>query len=258
MTDQRERLDKTGLLLLTGGLSMVVFAIMEGPELGWTTPVIPILFFGGLALLTAFTFLELRLQAPLIEVGLFSNASFTACNLVIFSAQYTKMAMFVFGAFFLQDVLNMSPLMAGLALLPTVAPQVVTAPIAGQIADRFGTRWPSILALLAMGVGLLIVGWVVPFRSYTLMFPGLLIWGLSQAFLFVAPQRAVMSAVPPARKGQAGGIAMSAQLLGGTVGMAVSSTVYTMTNDYQAVFISNAIFTALVLAVAWMSIDRDA
>ncbi len=251
-----ERIDKAGLFLLVGALSMLIFAIMEGPQWGWTDPVILLLLADGAVLLFVFVVIELRLRTPLMEVDLFSNPTFTACNLVIFAAQFTKMAVFIFGALYLQNVLKMTPLMAGLALLPTVVPQPFTAPLAGRAADRYGARWPSLGGLVFMFAGLAWIGVAVSWQSYGALFPGLLFWGLSMAFLFVPPQRAVMNAVPPFKRGQAGGIAMSSQLLGATVGMAVSSTIFSMTNDFQVVFLASAALTLIVLVIAWSTIER--
>lgn len=252
-----ERVDKTGLVLLVGGLSMLVFSLMEGPEWGWSDPSILALLVVGVALLAVFVRVELKKPAPLIEVDLFADPTFAGCNLVIFSAQFTKMAVFVFGALYLQEVLGMSPLLAGLALLPTVAPQPFTAPLSGYVADRFGARWPSLGGVLAMLIGLVWVAAAMSWESYASIFPGLLIWGVSMAFLFVPPQRAIMGAVPPVKQGQAGGIAMSSQLLGATIGMAVSSTVFVMTDDFQAVIYANALLTLIVLAVGWLTIERN-
>jgi MFS family permease len=146
--------------------------------------------------------------------------------------------------------------MAGLALLPTVAPQPFTAPLAGRAADRYGARWPSLGGLVFMLAGLAWIGAAVTWQSYGALFPGLLFWGLSMAFLFVPPQRAVMNAVPAFKRGQAGGIAMSSQLLGATVGMAVSSTIFSMTGSYQIVFLASAALTLVVLAIAWLAVER--
>jgi EmrB/QacA subfamily drug resistance transporter len=254
-SDASKHLDRTGLFLLVGGLCMVIFALMEGPGWGWTDPTILALATVGLALSAAFVFVERSKPKPLIEVGLFSNPTFAGCNLVIFSAQFTKMAVFVFGALYLQDILLMTPLMAGIALLPTVVPQPFTAPLAGRVADRYGARWPSLAGLALMLVGLAGVAVAISWKSYALMFPGLLLWGFSMCFMFVPPQRAVMNAVPSAKQGQAGGIAMSSQLLGATVGMTVCSTIFSMTNDFQIVFLANAALTFAMLVIAWLTIE---
>lgn len=252
----RERLDKWGFVLLVAGLSMVIFAVMEGPERGWSGRPILLPLAAGALCLAVFVIVERRVSRPLIDVSLFADRTFAACNLVIFTAQYSKMAMFVFGAMYLQDVLKMTPLLAGVALLPTVATQVFLAPVAGHAADRFGARRPVLAGLVAMTGGLIVIGLAVAWQSYLLMFPGLLAWGLSPAFLFVPPQRAVMSAVPPAKHGQAGGIAMSSQLVGATVGMAVCSTIFSMTGDFRAVFLATALFTGFVFVVGLLAIER--
>jgi EmrB/QacA subfamily drug resistance transporter len=253
-----ERVDRTGLLLLVGGISMAVFATMQGPDWGRANPAIWLLLVAGTVLLVAFTIFERRNTAPLIEVNLIANPTFAGCNLVIFSAQFTKMAVFVFGALYLQDALKMNPLMAGLALLPTVAPQPFTAPLAGHAADRFGARWPSLGGLVFMLAGLTWVAIAMAWDAYALILPGLLLWGLSMAFLFVPPQRAVMNAVLADKRGQAGGIAMSSRLLGATVGMAVCSSLFTTTGSFQVVFFANAAFTFIVLVTAWLTVERPA
>ena len=249
-----ERLDRTGLVLLVGGTSLLIFAVMQGPDWGWTTPSIFLPIIAGAVLLVVFAIVELRTRSPLIEVDLLADPSFTGCNLLLFTAQYSKMAVFVFGALYLQDVLKMTPLMAGLALLPTVAVQPFTAPLAGHVSDRFGARGPSLGGVVFLLVGLAWIGAASAWNDYAWLFPGLLIWGLSMAFLFVPPQNVIMGSVPAHKQGQAGGIAMTSQLLGAAVGMAVCSTIFSTTNEFQVVFLANAAFVLLVLIVAWFSI----
>lgn len=253
---ERQRLDMTGLVLLVGGLSLTVFALMQGPDWGWVTPAVSLSLTAGVALLVAFVVFERRHRMPLIEVDLFFNRTFAASNLVIFTAQYSKMAVFVFGALYLQDILGMTALFAGLALLPTVAPQPFTAPLAGHVVDRFGTRSPTLCGIVFLLAGILWIGIAVSSPGYAWLLPGLLIWGLSMAFLFVPPQHAVMNSVPVEKQGQAGGIVMSSQLLGATIGMAIGSTIFSTTNDFQYVFLSNAALVAVVLVVAWLAMDR--
>jgi MFS family permease len=106
-----------------------------------------------------------------------------------------------------------------------------------------------------MSAGLAIVTIGSYWGSYWVMFPGLLLWGLSMAFVFVAPQRAVMNSVLPRKRGEAGGIVMSSQLLGATIGMAVCSTLFSMTNSFHVVLSGATIFTLVVLVISWFSIE---
>ena len=98
--------------------------------------------------------IERRRAEPLIEVGLFRDATFSACNLMLLTAQFGKITTFVFGALYLQDVLEMSPLIVGLALLVAAVGTPIAAAPSGPLADRFGARRPPLagqaLATLSM------------------------------------------------------------------------------------------------------------
>ncbi|MEM7074049.1 MAG: MFS transporter [Pseudomonadota bacterium] len=248
--------DWAGLLLLVLGLALTVFGIMEGPERGWADVVVLASIIVGVVMLAAFLLLELRVTPPLIAVRLFSNQTFAASNLIVFLAQFAKIAAFVFGAMYFQTKVGMSPLMSGIALLPAVVPTVLTASLAGRAADRHGTRLPSLFGVLGTLAGVVIVATGMMAGVVAIVFLGLLLFGGAVSFLFVPPQRAVMMSVPPRMQGQAGGIVLSCQLLGGTFGMAISSTVFVITGSFAAVFWTTALVSALVLIYACLVLDR--
>ena len=233
------RIDYVGLICLATGLGMVVFAIMQGAEWGWDHPTVLTALLGGVVMLAIFVLAELRIRAPLIEVDLFRNATFTACNLVIFTAQFSKIAVIIFGALYLQHALGMNPLLAGLALMPAVVPTPFTAPVAGRCADRYGARWPALIGVAVEALAMIWIGVATGWNNYWLILPALLAWGVVQPLLFAPPQRAIMNTVPPHKQGQAGGICMTAQLLGGTIGMSICSTLFATTGEwrYSAVFL---------------------
>jgi DHA2 family methylenomycin A resistance protein-like MFS transporter len=121
---------------------------------------------------------EFHAEAPLIEVGLFRNASFTASNLVVFAAQFTKIAIIITGALYLQHALQMSALAAGVALLGAVAPELFVAAPIGRLADRFGARRPALAGLALTVAALLWIGLATAWDSYALLLPALVVWGL--------------------------------------------------------------------------------
>ncbi|MEM6462075.1 MAG: DHA2 family efflux MFS transporter permease subunit [Pseudomonadota bacterium] len=239
-------LDIPGLVLLCAGLGLFVFALMQAPDYGWTEAIILVPLIAGVVIGGLFVVYELRHKAPLIDVELFSNSTFAASNSVVFLAQFMKVCLFVFGALYFQSRLGLSPFLAGLAILPTVLPQPFLAAPVGIAVDRMGNRTPTMI-----GVGLAVLAVasfaiVIPTNNYWLILPSFLIWALAMPFLFIAPQKAIMTSVPPQNQGQAGGIIMSSQMLGGTIGMAVASLAFSMSNSYQAIF---AILTVLALIV---------
>ena len=93
--------------------------------------------------------------------------------------------------------------------------------------------------------------------SYLSFFPALIIWGVGLGFLFVPPMRAIMNEVPMEKQGLAGGIVLSAQMLGGTVGMAVSSVLFSTFRDYQVVFLAVGILFLILLPLAMKTIRPD-
>ena len=251
-----DRIDKFGSLSLVIGLGMIIFSVMEGPDRGWTSPLIIGLLIGGVIVLVTFVRTELRRDNPLIDVRLFRGATFASANLVLFTAQFNQMIVVVFGALYFQDVLKMSPFVAGLALLAGVGAIPIIGAPTGRLVDRIGARRVALLALALAACGQLLIALLADVRSYVLLAPALFIWGTTNAALFIAPRRAVVNALPPEKHGEAGGVTVTAQLLGGTVGVAAASTLYAATGDFMSVFLAPAAVSAIVLFIAWRGLER--
>ncbi|MBW8638864.1 DHA2 family efflux MFS transporter permease subunit [Hoeflea sp. WL0058] len=249
--------DVIGLASLVTCVCVLTFGLMEAPSLGWFSPSILSFFAIGLLMAATFIVVERRSVAPLIEIDLFANSGFALCNLVIFMAQFSKMAMIVFGAVFLQTELHMSPFMAGLALLLAVGPVPILAGPSGRLADRFGARPLILFALVAVTAGLVWVGLTMDRDSYLLLVPGMLCWGVGVTFIFAPPRSAAMKMTPPEKHGQVGGIVMSAQLLGGTFGVAYCSALFSMSKSFPVVFLGNAAVSAVILLLAFLYMKDD-
>jgi len=251
-------IDYAGAATLAAGLGLTVFAVMQGAAWGWTRPAILVPLAAGLIVLAGFGLIERRRDNPLIEIALFRNASFGAYNLLIFIGQFSKMAVIVFGALFLQHTLKMTPFATGLCMLAAVVGTPVLAAPSGRIVDRFGPRIPSLLGLACMTAGLAWIGIAAGRDSYILLLPGLVLWGAALPACFTGPIRAVMDAVPKDQQGQVSGLSMTVRLLGATIGVAACSTLYTSTGSYRIVFLATAALMAAVLLYAWLTIGGAA
>tara|TARA_R110001599_G_scaffold143806_8_gene325001 strand:+ start:431 stop:1804 length:1374 start_codon:yes stop_codon:yes gene_type:complete len=249
--------DFGGLVSLIAGLGLIIFALMQGPDWGWQNPTVWIPLVLGILAATQFILIELRAKQPLIEVDLFTNASFAVCNLVVFAAQFSKISVFIFGALYLQHRLNYTAIEAGIALLPAVLPAPISAPMAGYFADRLGARVPTFFGIILSIIAFFWMAFTADTGSYLSFFPALIIWGVGLGFLFVPPMRAIMNEVPMEKQGLAGGIVLSAQMLGGTVGMAVSSVLFSTFRDYQVVFLAVGILFLILLPLAMKTIRPD-
>ncbi|USG61627.1 MFS transporter [Sneathiella marina] len=256
-TDAKERFDFLGTLTLISGVGLTVFAIMQGPDWGWVDPFVIVSLIAGVGLFGLFVIVEINTNQPLIDVALFRNSSFAVCNFTVFMAQFTKIAVFIFGALYLQHALEMSSLQAGIALVAGAAPSIPTGFIAGKTADRFGSRKPALGGIFCIALSILWIGIAVHWESYLLLLPALLIWGAALPFLFVPPMRAIMNEVPIDKQGLAGGIVLCAQLLGGTIGMALCSTVFSTSQNYTGVFLMTAALTIFLFILAYLKIEPE-
>lgn len=231
--------------LLMAGIGLIVFAIMQSAEWGWRNPAVSVSLAAGLIIFAGFVVLESRRETPLIDVSLFRNPSFAACNTVLFTSQFNKITVVVFVSLYLQHVLGLTPMTAGLCLLVAMVGSPLASSPAGKLGDKFGARRPVLGGLAVACAGLLWIAIFVGADKYGFLVPGLLIWGFALVFCFVPTGHAEMNAVPPDKQGQVGGIITTIRLLGGTFGMAVGGTVLTATGSYRIVFL---VATGLVMA----------
>lgn len=245
----RHRVDLLGGVTLTGGLCALVVAFMQSAEWGWTAPASVALFLLGVGLISWFVKIELRFSDPFIDLDLLRIAEFTGGSLVFFIFQLNKMTTFVFAALFLQSVLKMSPIGAGAIIGCAVLPTLITAPIAGRLADTYGPRMPLLLALIVNGSALCLIAFAMALENEWLIAGLLLIWGATLPFIAVTSRRALMSAVPAEKRGQAGGVNLTIQMFGGTFGIALASAILATSGDYSTVFLTAGLLTAATTLV---------
>lgn len=255
--EKRERLDIIGLALLVAGLSALVLGLMQGDSWGWLAPHTLACMAGGVLLLAAFAFYERRPADPLIDFALLRRPTVTSANLIVFAAQFGKIGTIVFGALFVQDVLHRSALVSGLVLMIAIAPAVATSNLFGRLTERLGTRRTALGGLLLHALALLGLALVSPLQSFGWFLVPLIAWGATLPDLFIPTRRAAVFAVPETQHGQASGISVTAQMLGGTIGVAICGTLLTVTGNFFLVFLAPAIMAFVALAIGWRFLEWD-
>jgi MFS family permease len=135
----RSRLDLAGVALASFGLFGIVFGLVRGGQIGWTTPQVLAAFVAGAGLLGAFVAWERRAVAPMLPLGLFASRRFSLVNVASMLMSFGMFGSIFLLAQFLQTVQHDSPLDAGLRTLPWTAMPVLIAPLAGRFVDR---AWP--------------------------------------------------------------------------------------------------------------------
>jgi EmrB/QacA subfamily drug resistance transporter len=219
------RFDWAGAVLIVVGLGATVYALQQSGADGWSDPLILGLLAGGLALLAAFVVIELREANPLIDLSIFKYGNFAADSLVLFMVQFALMGMSVFGAIYAQDLLGFSPVIAGLALFPLTVPLLVVAPPAGRLYDRMGPRLLVSLGALLTGAGVAwSAAWLLDF-DYWWLVPGYVVVGVGVALIMTPANTDGMNTAPADLRGQASGVIQTVRQVGGTVGIAIMTTV---------------------------------
>ena len=123
-----------------------------------------------------------------------------------------------------------------------------------MILDRVGSRVLMIGGAAAAAIAMLWLGVAVTRNNYLLLLPALTVWAVCQSLLFAPSLRDVMNTVPLDKRGEAGGISMTAQLLGGTVGMTICGALFATTSLYWPIYLlTGCLFFGLFL-LSWATI----
>src|ERR671925_258246 len=228
-------LDLPGLGLAGAGLLGIVYGIVRGSELGWTsTTVLSSLIAGGV-LLTAFLAWQHRAKEPMLPLRFFRSRAFTAVNGVSFAMYFGVFGSIFLLAQFFQVTQGYSPLEAGLRTLPWTAMPMLVAPIAGLLSDRIGSR-PLMATGLALQAGA--IAWLASVSSPSLPYGELVIpfmmAGVGMALVFAPAANAVLGAVRPEEAGQASGATNAIRELGGVLGVAVLAAIFASAGGFEA------------------------
>ncbi len=229
------KLDLPGLGLVSAGLFAIVWGLVRGNELGWTSPAIVTAFVVGVVLLVAFTAWETRAAEPMLPLRLFRSRAFTAANIVSMLMTFGMFGSVFLLAQFFQNVQGYSPFDAGLRTLPWTFMPVIVAPVAGLLSVRTGTR-P--LLVTGMAFQALALGWmslvITPTVAYATLVPPFILAGAGMGLFFAPIANVVLSAVRPVEEGVASGANNAIRELGGVFGVAVLASVFTANGSYAS------------------------
>ncbi|WP_208899335.1 DHA2 family efflux MFS transporter permease subunit [Streptomyces incarnatus] len=229
------RLDVPGTLLASGGLFGIVYGLVRGPADGWTDTVVLTALFAGGALLTGFVLYSSRAANPMLPMRLFRSRAFSGIN-----AASLLMFVGMFGSIFLlsqymQGVLGYSPTEAGLRMLPWTGMPMLVAPIAGILSDRIGGRPVVAAGLFLQAAGLAYMAAVATTdASYAAQLPALVVSGVGMALFFAPAANLVMSSVRPQEQGIASGANNALREVGGALGIAVMSSIFSAQGGYDS------------------------
>jgi EmrB/QacA subfamily drug resistance transporter len=264
--------DAAGAVLVTGGLTALVYAIVRTDALGWGSPGVLLPAAAAVALLGLFVLYEGKVATdPLIPLAIFRRPLIRTANIVMALLYAGAFSMWFFVSLYLQDVRHLSALQAGLAFLPLTLGFFVASSFAPRLVRRIGAANALAGGLLLGAAGLLLLGTIGPHGAYLdLVLPGGVLATLGFGTAFVPVMIGAVQGVAPEETGLASGLVNTSRLVGGTLGLAVFSTLaasYTgsqadagagaasaLTDGYRLAFLLSAATTlaAAVVAATWL------
>jgi EmrB/QacA subfamily drug resistance transporter len=267
--------DAAGAVLVTAGLTALVYAIVRTDTLGWGSPGVLLPAAGAVVLLGLFALYEGRVASdPLVPLGIFRRPLIRSSNLVMALLYAGAFSMWFFVSLFLQNVHGLSALDAGFAFLPLTLAFFVASSYAPRLVQRFGIANTLAAGLVVGGAGLALLGDVGTGSDYlALVIPAGVLTTLGFGTAFVPVMIASVQGVAPSESGLASGLVNTSRLVGGTLGLAVLSTLAAsftssradagasaaaaLTDGYQLAFAIGAAATFLAAIIAATLVRRD-
>jgi EmrB/QacA subfamily drug resistance transporter len=231
----RPRVDVTGVVLAAAGTLGITWALVRSNVTGWGSAEVLVALIAGVALIAAFILWEAASKSPMIDLALFRSRGFATANAVSFFLYAGLLGALFLMTQLLQIDMGHSALGAGLRLLPWTAVPGLVSPVAGSLADRFGTRRFLIAGMTCQAVGL---GWIAaiaaPGMGYGELSVGLLVAGVGIGIVFPTVASAVLGSVPPSEAGVASGTNSTLRELGGVLGVAILAAVFNRRGVYAS------------------------
>src|SRR5215213_8073228 len=260
--------DVPGAALLTGGLMLGVYTILQVHEQGWGSTQTLGLGAVSIGLVAAFVARQARISNPLMPLRLLRSREVAGSNVIQALLVMGMFGMFFLGALYMQQILGYDAFQVGLAFLPaTIVMGAMSLRYSGPLIMRFGPRAPLIAALLSIAAGLLLFARTPVAAGYLVdVAPAMVLIGLGAGLGFPSLMGLAMSGATPSDSGLASGLVNTSVQVGGAIGLAVLATLATerterlladgesvasaLTSGYHLAYLVGAGLVAVAVGVA--------
>ena len=222
------RLNPIGATLVTGGLLLLIYTVINTSHRSWDDPVTIAGLAGSAALLTTFVTYELRARNPLIRLSLLAHRPVAVANILTMLAASALYGMFFFLTLYMQQVHQWSPLRTGWSWAPFGLAIALFTGVAIKLLPRVGSRALVVTGLVLCGAGQFLLLRTTVTGSYSAeLLPALLLCGTGLGLALVPNTVTAVTGIAASEAGAASGILNTAQQVGGAVGLAVLATLAT-------------------------------
>ncbi len=223
------RIDPVGVVLSIAGLGMLVYAIIEAPDHGWTAGQTLAEFAVAVTLLGAFVWWELRTDHPMLNVRFFENRRFTAANVSITLVFFAMFGSLFFLTQYMQFILGYTPLQAGLRTAPIALVIVTVAPITGALVQRLGNKVLVSAGMTVAAAGLFWMSRLTPGSGYGHVLEAMIILATGMSLAMTPATESIMGSLPREKAGVGSAMNDTTRQIGGALGVAVLGSVFTST-----------------------------
>jgi MFS family permease len=220
--------DALGALLVTGGMLLLVYALVKAPDVGWGTTRTIAELAGAVVILGSFIINELRVKNPLVPLSILRVRGVAIADLTQLVAVGGFVPMFFFLTLYMQTVLHYSPIQTGVAYLPLTGGFIISSGIASQLFAKVGTKPVIVVGALIAAAGLYWTSRIPVDGSYVAdILPGMLVISLGGGGVFVGVTTAANAGIDEAKAGLAAGLVNTGQQVGTALGLATLSALAT-------------------------------
>jgi EmrB/QacA subfamily drug resistance transporter len=266
--------DALGAVLVTGGLSSLVYAITQAGQDGWLAGKTLSFFAASVAMLVGFLVWEQRHPEPLMRLGILRIKTVSGANAAGFIMGTAMFSMFLMLTLYMQQVLGYSAMKTGVAYLAVAGTAIFTSAIAAQLVTRIGVKPVLVIGMTTLTAGLVYFTQVSVGGSYLGdLLPGFLLIAVGIGFSFVPISIAALAGIQPAEAGLASGLINTSQQIGGALGIAALSTIATsrtgdalakgstpaaaLVDGFHGAFVAGVIIAAIGIVASLTLIRRD-
>jgi EmrB/QacA subfamily drug resistance transporter len=227
--DHEREFDLAGAVLISGGLTAIVYGIVRTDTLGWGSPGVLLPVAAGIAMLALFALVEGRIaRDPLIPLDVFKMPQLRGANLIVALLFFAVFSMWYFVSLYLQKVQGDDALLTGISFLPMTLAVFAASATAPKLVARFGVRPTLMLGMSLATLGFLVLSTVGPTSAYEVaVLPGGLLVAVGSGWSLVPATIAAVKGVRAEQNGLASGVVNTSRLVGGTFGIAVLTTLAT-------------------------------
>jgi EmrB/QacA subfamily drug resistance transporter len=223
---QPARLDLPGALLVTAGTAALIYGLVKAGDTGWGSAAALLPLLGAVVLYGLFAAVERASRTPLMDLRMFTRRPVVAGAFLILVATAILISFFFLGSVYLQHLLRYSPLETGLLFLPAAVATGLGAHLASRLVGTLGARPTAVAGMVVTAAGTAPLAWLpADGNVYLRLLPGLVIATLGIGAVFVTATTTALAMVAPEEAGLASGVVNTFHEVGGSIGVAVISTV---------------------------------